>query len=100
MSLVGPRPLLTPYLGRYSAVEKRRHEVRPGVTGLAQVNGRNAISWERKLALDVEYVETRSLGVDLTILMKTASIAWKRTGVTASGEATMPEFRGSSGDHS
>jgi lipopolysaccharide/colanic/teichoic acid biosynthesis glycosyltransferase len=95
MSLVGPRPLLVEYLSRYNARQARRHEVRPGITGLAQVMGRNAISWEEKFEWDVRYVETQSLGLDLKILFLTARTVFFRTGISAQGDATMPEFRGS-----
>lgn len=95
MSLVGPRPLLMQYLGRYDADQARRHEVRPGLTGLAQVSGRNAIEWERKLELDVEYVDQRSLRLDLRILALTARQVLRREGITAPGEATTTEFMGS-----
>lgn len=94
MSLVGPRPLLVRYLDRYSPGERRRHEVRPGVTGLAQVSGRNALSWEQKFAFDVEYVERRSLRLDAAILFRTASKVMHRDGIAAAGEVTMPEFMG------
>jgi len=94
MSLVGPRPLLVRYLDRYSPRQARRHEVRPGVTGLAQVNGRNAISWEEKLELDVRYVETWSLLGDLRIIAATASRVIRRDGVTAEGSVTTAEFVG------
>lgn len=94
MSLVGPRPLLVEYLPRYNTRQRRRHEVRPGVTGLAQVMGRNAISWEEKLEWDVRYVETRSLRLDFTILGRTIGAVIRREGVSAPGEATMPEFTG------
>jgi lipopolysaccharide/colanic/teichoic acid biosynthesis glycosyltransferase len=94
MSLVGPRPLLEHYLPRYTSQQRRRHEVRPGVTGLAQVSGRNALSWERKFELDVEYVDTRGLRLDCFILMKTLVSAVKRSGVSAPGDVTMPEFLG------
>lgn len=93
MSLVGPRPLLVEYLDRYSAEQRRRHEVRPGITGLAQVSGRNAISWEQKLALDVEYVDNRSLLLDLRILLGTVVAVFLRRGITADGEATTTIFR-------
>ena len=94
MSLVGPRPLLVRYLGRYSTRQARRHEVRPGVTGLAQVNGRNAISWDEKLELDVRYVETRSLLVDAKIMAATFLRVLRRDGVTAEGSVTTVEFTG------
>jgi lipopolysaccharide/colanic/teichoic acid biosynthesis glycosyltransferase len=95
MSLVGPRPLLMAYLPRYSATQARRHEVRPGLTGLAQVSGRNAVGWDERLALDVEYVDTRSLRLDLAILGRTVAAVVRREGISADGEATMPEFLGS-----
>jgi sugar transferase EpsL len=95
MSLVGPRPLLDRYLDRYSSQQARRHEVKPGVTGLAQVNGRNAISWEEKLDLDVWYVDHQSLILDLKILAKTAWQVFAARGISAPGHATMPEFKGS-----
>ena len=94
MSLVGPRPLLVQYLDRYSALERRRHEVRPGVTGLAQVSGRNALCWAEKFALDVEYVDRRSLLLDLRSWSRRFL---RRSGVRASaaeGDVTMPEFMG------
>jgi lipopolysaccharide/colanic/teichoic acid biosynthesis glycosyltransferase len=95
MSLVGPRPLLMEYLPLYSAEQARRHEVRPGVTGWAQVNGRNALSWEDKFALDLWYVENRSLWLDLKIVWLTIRKVIKRDGISAEGEATMPKFTGS-----
>jgi lipopolysaccharide/colanic/teichoic acid biosynthesis glycosyltransferase len=95
MSLVGPRPLLMAYLPRYSPVQARRHEVRPGLTGLAQVSGRNALGWDERLALDVEYVDSRSMRLDLSILARTVAAVLRGDGVTAEGEATMPEFLGS-----
>jgi lipopolysaccharide/colanic/teichoic acid biosynthesis glycosyltransferase len=94
MSIVGPRPLLVNYLSRYSKEQARRHEVRPGITGLAQVNGRNAISWDEKFKLDVEYVERVSLRIDLLILVKTISSVLQREGITAEGHATNFEFEG------
>lgn len=94
MSLVGPRPLLVQYLDRYSPQQRRRQEVRPGVTGLAQVSGRNALSWGDKLALDVEYVDRRSLRLDLSVLLRTVTSVLHRHGISAAGEATMPEFMG------
>jgi lipopolysaccharide/colanic/teichoic acid biosynthesis glycosyltransferase len=97
MSLVGPRPLLVRYLDRYSPRQARRHDVRPGVTGLAQINGRNAISWADKLELDVRYVETRSFVGDLRILAGTLIRVVRRDGVTAVGSVTTDEFRGSPG---
>lgn len=94
MSLVGPRPLLPRYLPRYSPQQARRHDVLPGITGWAQVNGRNAISWEEKFALDVWYVDNWSLGLDLRILLATAAKVWKRDGIEHAGSDTMPEFMG------
>lgn len=96
MSLVGPRPLLMDYLPLYSPQEFRRHEVRPGVTGWAQVNGRNALSWQQKFELDVWYVDNRSFWLDMRILWKTVIKVLKREGISAQGEATMERFRGSS----
>jgi len=95
MSLIGPRPLLVEYLPRYSPQQARRHEVRPGVTGLAQVSGRNGLSWDDKFALDVEYVEQRSLVLDLTILVRTVRSVLRRQGINGEGEATMSVFLGS-----
>jgi lipopolysaccharide/colanic/teichoic acid biosynthesis glycosyltransferase len=95
MSLVGPRPLLVEYLPRYSTDQARRHEVRPGVTGLAQVSGRNGLSWEDKFALDVEYVDNRSLRLDLVILFRTVRSVVRRQGISGDGEATMSVFMGS-----
>jgi lipopolysaccharide/colanic/teichoic acid biosynthesis glycosyltransferase len=94
MSLVGPRPLLMEYLTLYSVDQARRHEVHPGITGWAQVNGRNAISWDEKFALDVWYVDNRSTWLDLKIIMLTVHRALKREGISAEGEATMPKFTG------
>ena len=96
MSLVGPRPLLMQYLERYSPEQARRHEVRPGLTGWAQVNGRNALSWEEKFQLDVWYVDHQSLWLDVKILARTVWAVVRREGISAQGEATMPEFRGKS----
>ena len=95
MSLVGPRPLLMEYLPLYSPEQARRHEVRPGITGWAQVNGRNAISWEQKFALDVWYVDNHSLWLDIKILWLTVKKVLVRDGISAAGEATMPRFTGS-----
>lgn len=95
MSLVGPRPLLVEYLPLYTSEQARRHEVRPGVTGLAQVSGRNALSWEAKFTKDVEYVDRRSLGLDLSILWRTVRSVVRREGISAEGEATMDRFTGS-----
>ena len=94
MSLVGPRPLLMEYLPLYSAVQMRRHEVRPGVTGWTQVNGRNALSWEDKFALDVWYVDNRSFWLDLKILAMTAGRVFSGSGVSKEGFATTEKFRG------
>lgn len=94
MSIVGPRPLLVQYLGRYTPHQARRHEVRPGITGLAQVSGRNALSWEEKFELDVEYVDTNSFAADAQILWHTAAAVFHRHGISATGEATMAEFVG------
>lgn len=95
MSLVGPRPLLLEYLPLYSPEQARRHEVRPGITGWAQVNGRNALSWEEKFALDVWYVDHRSWGLDIKILWLTVKKVLVREGISAVGEATMGRFTGS-----
>ena len=92
MSLVGPRPLLIQYLERYDPRQARRHEVRPGLTGLAQVMGRNQLSWEEKFEWDVKYVEQQSFWLDLAILGRTVTAVLFRRGVSAQGEATMPEF--------
>lgn len=94
MSLVGPRPLLTAYLERYTPEQARRHDVRPGITGWAQVNGRNAITWEEKFQLDVWYVDNRSLWLDLKILGLTTVKILRGDGISAGGHATMPEFKG------
>jgi len=95
MSLVGPRPLLMEYLPLYSKEQYRRHQVRPGVTGWAQVNGRNAISWEEKFKLDVWYVDNRSFWLDLKILSLTVKKVLVRDGISGEGEATMSKFTGS-----
>jgi lipopolysaccharide/colanic/teichoic acid biosynthesis glycosyltransferase len=95
MSLVGPRPLLMEYLPRYSREQARRHEVRPGITGWAQVNGRNAISWDEKFRLDVWYVEHHSFWLDLKILWLTLAKVFKREGISQDGQATMEKFMGS-----
>ena len=94
MAIVGPRPLPTVYLPRYSPEQARRHEVRPGITGWAQVNGRNAIGWDEKLALDVWYVDHRSAALDLKILWRTAFGVLRQTGINNSASETMPEFKG------
>ena len=98
MSLVGPRPLLMEYLPRYSAEQYRRHDVKPGITGWAQVNGRNAISWEQKFELDVWYVDNQSLWLDIKILILTVKKVFVRDGISAEGEATMHKFMGSQGE--
>jgi len=95
MSLVGPRPLLMQYLDRYTPEQMRRHEVKPGITGWAQVNGRNAITWEQKFALDVWYVDHQSLWLDLKIIALTIWKILKREGISQPGQATMEEFMGS-----
>ena len=92
MSIVGPRPLLMQYLDRYTPEQARRHEVKPGLTGWAQINGRNAISWEEKFALDVWYVDHQSFVLDLKIIGLTILKVLRREGISAAGEATMPEF--------
>jgi lipopolysaccharide/colanic/teichoic acid biosynthesis glycosyltransferase len=94
MSLVGPRPLLMEYLPIYSPEQARRHQVRPGITGWAQVNGRNALSWEDKFLLDVWYVDNRSFWLDLRIIYLTVKIVLARDGISAKGDATMPRFTG------
>jgi lipopolysaccharide/colanic/teichoic acid biosynthesis glycosyltransferase len=94
MSLVGPRPLLMQYLSRYSSEQAKRHNIKPGITGWAQVNGRNAISWEEKFKLDVEYVEKQSFFLDIRILLKTFINIINRNGISADGNATMEEFLG------
>lgn len=95
MSLVGPRPLLMSYLDRYSPFQARRMEVLPGLTGLAQVNGRNAQTWDERFGWDILYVDTASLKTDCEILLKTILTVLRRDGISAEGEATMPEFKGS-----
>jgi lipopolysaccharide/colanic/teichoic acid biosynthesis glycosyltransferase len=96
MSLVGPRPLLMEYLPLYSTDQRRRHDVRPGITGWAQVNGRNALSWSKKFELDVWYVENRSIWLDIRILWLTVKKVIVRDGISAAGEATMAKFTGGS----
>lgn len=98
LSLVGPRPLLVRYLPRYSEAQRRRHEVMPGITGWAQIHGRNAISWEEKFALDVWYVDHWSLALDARILLDTVGRVLRRDGVSSAGHVTMPEFEGSPAD--
>lgn len=94
MSLVGPRPLLTHYLARYDDEQARRHAVRPGLTGWAQVNGRNAVGWEERLAMDVWYVDHRSPALDARIVLKSILVVLGRRGINAAGSDSMPEFRG------
>lgn len=94
MSLVGPRPLLVEYLDHYTPEQARRHEVRPGVTGLAQVSGRNEVDWDRRFELDVEYVDNRSLALDLRILRDTVGTVVNRRGISEQGHATMTPFTG------
>ena len=95
MSLIGPRPLLLEYLPLYTAMQLRRHDVRPGITGWAQVNGRNNLSWEERFTLDVWYVDNQSFWLDIKIVILTVWKVLKRDGITAAGEATMPKFAGS-----
>lgn len=99
MSLVGPRPLLMQYLSRYSTEQARRHEVKPGISGWAQINGRNALTWEEKFALDVWYVDHASLWLDLKIIALTVWKILTREGISHPGEATMAEFTGNSMNH-
>ena len=94
MSLVGPRPLLMQYLERYTSTQSRRHEARPGITGWAQVNGRNAITWEHRFDLDVWYIENQSLWVDLKIIFLTVWRVINRSGISQPGQVTMEEFMG------
>jgi sugar transferase EpsL len=94
MSFVGPRPLLTEYLSLYTPEQKRRHDTRPGITGWAQINGRNAVSWEEKLKLDVWYVDNQSFWLDIKILFLTAYVVLTRRGVSPKGADTMPKFKG------
>ncbi|MEV8252595.1 sugar transferase [Rhodoglobus sp. NPDC076762] len=94
MSIVGPRPLLVAYLPRYSKLQARRHEVRPGITGLAQSSGRNAISWEQRFALDVQYVDNRSFRLDTAIIFKTIKTVFLREGISSGDSVTMTEFLG------
>lgn len=95
MSLVGPRPLLVEYLDRYNETEARRHEVRPGITGWAQVNGRNAISWEKKFDLDIEYIDNYSFLMDIKILFLTVKKVFVKEGISQEGESTAQKFKGS-----
>lgn len=92
MSFVGPRPLLVEYLGRYTPEQARRHEVRPGITGLAQVSGRNAVAWDDRFRLDVDYVDRRSLALDTRVLVATARSVVRREGISAEGHVTMRKF--------
>jgi sugar transferase EpsL len=94
MSLIGPRPLMMKYLPRYTPQQARRHEVKPGITGWAQVNGRNAISWEEKFDLDIWYVDNWNLWIDFKILFKTVAMVFKRHGITEEGSATIEQFMG------
>jgi len=94
MSMVGPRPLLVAYLERYTADQARRHEVRPGVTGLAQVSGRNEVGWNEKFDLDIDYVDRRCMSLDAWILWRTLSAVFLRKGISAANDVTMQEFRG------
>lgn len=97
MSLVGPRPLLMEYLARYTPEQNRRHEVKPGITGWAQINGRNALTWEEKFKLDVWYVDHRSFWLDLRIILLTVWKVQRQEGISQPGHATMEEFKGSMG---
>jgi lipopolysaccharide/colanic/teichoic acid biosynthesis glycosyltransferase len=99
MSMVGPRPLLVEYLDRYTLEQARRHEVRPGVTGLAQVKGRNALTWEDKFRLDVEYVDHRSVFLDASVLLRTMRAVVVREGISHEGQATMHKFGEAPNDH-
>jgi sugar transferase EpsL len=99
MSLVGPRPLMMQYLDRYTPQQARRHEVKPGITGWAQVNGRNAITWEEKFKWDVWYVDNRSLWLDVKIIFMTIWKITKREGISQPGQATMEEFKGGSNEY-
>ena len=94
MSLIGPRPLLVEYLPLYNEIQKRRHEVRPGITGWAQINGRNGITWEEKFKYDVWYVENVSFALDFKILLRTFYKVFKSEGINQAGHATMPKFEG------
>lgn len=98
MSLVGPRPLLVEYLPLYSARQAKRHDVRPGLTGYAQVNGRNSVDWDQRLEMDVWYVENRSFWLDIRILLQTVVVAFAGSGISAPGQATMAKFTGSQPD--
>ena len=100
MSIVGPRPLLMEYLQHYSLEQKRRHEVKPGITGWAQVNGRNLVNWEERFIMDVWYVDNQSLWLDIKIIGKTVLQVLKRQGISQEGHATMPKFQGPRKDES
>jgi lipopolysaccharide/colanic/teichoic acid biosynthesis glycosyltransferase len=100
MSLVGPRPLLMEYLPLYNEEQKRRHQVRPGITGYAQVNGRNAIGWDKKFELDTWYVDNQSLWLDIKILIKTVKKVVIKDGISEEGEATMSKFSGNKKEYS
>jgi lipopolysaccharide/colanic/teichoic acid biosynthesis glycosyltransferase len=97
MSLVGPRPLRQEYLGRYSEEQARRHQLPPGLTGWAQISGRNALTWEEKFRMDCWYIDHASLGLDLWIISQTMIAVIRREGISAEGDATMPEFQGTPG---
>ena len=99
MSLVGPRPLLVEYVPLYSQHQARRHEVRPGLTGWAQVNGRNALTWKEKFSLDVWYVDNQSLLLDMQIIFRTVAMVLRRRDITTADNGTMPKFAGASADH-
>ena len=99
LSIVGPRPLLVQYIPRYTAEQRRRHDVRPGLTGLAQVNGRNALSWEEKFKLDVEYVDNITFVGDIMIILATVISVLKREGISSETSATMEEFMGSEAEN-
>jgi lipopolysaccharide/colanic/teichoic acid biosynthesis glycosyltransferase len=99
MSLVGPRPLLAKYLDRYTPEQMRRHEVRPGITGWAQINGRNAANWDQKFTCDLWYVKNQSFGLDIKILLLTIWKTVRREGISQPGHATMPEFTGTQLNH-
>ena len=98
MSLVGPRPLLMQYLDRYTPEQARRHDMRPGITGWAQINGRNALSWEEKFAYDLWYIDNCSLWLDIKIIFRTVWKVFRREGISQQGQATMSEFLGTQGN--
>jgi lipopolysaccharide/colanic/teichoic acid biosynthesis glycosyltransferase len=99
MSIIGPRPLMMKYLPRYTAEQARRHQVKPGITGWAQVNGRNDVSWEEKFELDVWYVDNWNLWIDLKIILKTFALVFQRKGITQQGQATAAEFMGTQAEN-